>query len=118
MIAPSKRIDPCKEHLMKQQAPDAWISLNASYYIAPLCDPGKLLDDANLLLDGAHGITQSLSDLLSQDVDANPDDLANALWAASTLIQMGQRSAQEAHERIQQSKTAPDSEISPHSLAR
>jgi hypothetical protein len=86
---------------MKEPAPDAWITLNASYYVSPLCDPGKLLDDANLLLEGARGITQSLSDLLSQDMDINPDDLANALWAAATLIQMGQRSAQEAHARMQ-----------------
>jgi hypothetical protein len=86
---------------MKQPAPGAWITLNASYYFGPLCDPGNLLDDASLLLDGAHGVTQTLADLISQDVDINPDDLANALWAASTLIQMGQRGAQEAHGRIQ-----------------
>jgi hypothetical protein len=85
---------------MKQRAREAWITLNASYDFGPLCDPGKLLDDASLLLDGAHGITQTLADLMSQDVDINPDDLANALWAASTLIQMGQRNTQEAHERI------------------
>jgi hypothetical protein len=90
---------------MQQPSPSAWITLNASYYIAPLCDPGKLLDDANLLLTGAHGITQSLSELLTQDADINPDDLANALWAASTLIQMGQRSAEEAHGRIQRMRS-------------
>jgi hypothetical protein len=86
---------------MKEPAPGAWVTLNASYYFGPLCDPGKLLDDASLLLTGAHGITQSLSDLLGKGVDINPDDLANALWAAATLIQMGQCSTQEAHGRIQ-----------------
>jgi hypothetical protein len=101
MLAHGKPIDPRKERTMKEQAPGAWISLNVSYYIGPLCDPGKLLDDANLLLDGAHGITPALADLMSQDVDINPDDLAHALWGAATLIQMGQRSAQEAHGRLQ-----------------
>jgi hypothetical protein len=85
---------------MKQRAAEAWITLNASYHVSPLCHPGKLLDDASLLLNGAHGITQSLSDLLSQNVDINPDDLAKALWGASLLIQMGQSSAEEAHGRI------------------
>jgi hypothetical protein len=51
-------------------------------------------------LNGAYGIAQSLSDLLSQGVDINPDDLAKALWGASVLIQMGQRSAEQAHVRI------------------
>jgi hypothetical protein len=85
---------------MKEQASGAWISLNASYYVGPVCHPDKLLDDANLLLDGAHGMIRSLFDSLSQDVDIEPDDLANALWGAAMLMQMGQRSAQEAHERL------------------
>jgi hypothetical protein len=84
---------------MKEPAPGAWVTLNASYYFGPLCDPGKLLDDASLLLTGAHGITQSLSDLLGEDADINPDDLANALWAASMLIQMGKSSTEEAYRR-------------------
>ena len=86
---------------MKQRDRGAWITLNTSYYIGPLCDPATLLDDASLLLDGAQGITQSLADLLSQDADIEANDLAKALSAVSTLIQMGQRSAQEAHARIQ-----------------
>ena len=90
---------------MKEQAPCAWISLNVSYYVGPVCDPGKLLDDANLLLDGAHGIIQSLSELLGQDADVDSDHLANALWGAATLVQMGQRSAQEAHGRLQKMRT-------------
>jgi hypothetical protein len=92
--------------MMKEQTPDAWISLNASYYVAPACHPDKLLDDANLFLDGAHGIIQSLFDSLSQDVDIDSDDLANALWGADKLLEMGQRSAQEAHGRLQKIRKA------------
>jgi hypothetical protein len=92
--------------MMKDPAPGAWITLNASYYFGPLCDPDKLLDDASLLLTGAHGITQSLSDLLSQESDINSDDLANALWAVSILIQMGQSGTQEAHGRIHKMRKA------------
>ncbi|GLQ99358.1 hypothetical protein [Dyella mobilis] len=85
---------------MKKRAQGAWITLNASYYCAPVGHPLKLVDDASLLLDGARGITQSLADLLSQDVDINPDDLAKALWAASVLTEMGQSSAEAAYARI------------------
>jgi hypothetical protein len=90
---------------MNDSTHSAWITLNSCYYFSPVCDPSKLLDDANLLLSGAHGITQSLSELLSQDRDVNPDDLANALWGAAMLIQMGQRSAEEAHGRIQRMRS-------------
>jgi hypothetical protein len=76
---------------MKESALGAWITLNENYYFGPFCDPGKLLDDASLPLDGAHGTTQSVADLLSSETDLDPDDLANALWTASTLIQMEQR---------------------------
>jgi hypothetical protein len=85
---------------MKQRAQGAWITLNSSYYCAPACDVSNLLDDASLLLSGARGITQSLSDLLNQGVDIEPGDLASALWGASVLIQLGQSSAEEAHVRI------------------
>jgi hypothetical protein len=91
---------------MKQPTTEAWIRLNANYYIEPVCHPARLLDDANLLLEGARGITHSLSDLLCQGVEVNPGDLANALWGASTLIQLGQRSAQEAHGRLQKMRKA------------
>jgi hypothetical protein len=89
------------EQIMQEQTIDAWINLNASYYVDPVCHPDKLLDDANLFLDGAHGIIQSLFDSLSQDADIDSDDLANALWGAAKLLEMGQRSAEEAHGRLQ-----------------
>jgi hypothetical protein len=85
---------------MKQPMHEAWITLNASYGIDPHCHPDELLEDASLWLDGAHGVTQSLSALLIRDVDVNPDDLANALWGVATLIRMGQRNSQEAHTRL------------------
>lgn len=81
------------------------MTLNASYYTGPAGHPGKLLDDASLLLNGAHGIAQSLSDLLHQDVDINPNDLAKALWGVAVLIEMGQSSAEEANVRIRKLKT-------------
>jgi hypothetical protein len=89
------------ERTMKAHAPGAWISLNASYYFPPLCHPASLLDDADLLLGSAHGIAQSLSDLLGQSDDVNPGHLAEALWAVALLVKMGQSSAQEAQRRMQ-----------------
>lgn len=86
---------------MKKRAPGAWITLNASYYVGPACDVEKLFDDAGLFLSGARGIAQSLSDLLSQDVDIEPRDLAEALWGVALLIEMGQSSTEVAHTRIQ-----------------
>ena len=85
---------------MKQRDPGAWITLNTSYYIGPLCDPDALLDDASLFLNSAHGITQSFSDLLEAGTDIDPNELAQALWGASMLIEMAKRSAEEAHGRI------------------
>lgn len=91
---------------MKRRAPGAWITLNSSYYVGPVCQPCSLLEDASLLLNGAHGMTQSLSDLLGQGVDIDPNDLAKALWGVSVLIEMGQRSAEEAHGRIRKMRKA------------
>ena len=86
---------------MKDEVPgNCWITLNASYFISPLTGPLELLDDASLLLDGAHGITQCLSDLLVQASDVNQGDLAQALWGAGALIELGQRNAQVAHARL------------------
>ncbi|MFK2902050.1 hypothetical protein ISP15_17065 [Dyella jejuensis] len=79
---------------------NSWITLNATYFISPLTGPLELLDDASLLLDGARGITQCLSDLLGQAGDVNHGDLAQALWGASALIELGQRNAQVAHARL------------------
>ena len=86
---------------MKDEVPGScWITLNASYFISPLSGPLELLDDANLLLDGAHGITQCLADLLPQVGDINHGDLAQALWGAAALIELGQRNAEIAHGRL------------------
>jgi hypothetical protein len=85
---------------MKRRAPGAWITLNASYYAAPVCHPDKFMDDAIMLFNGARGIAQSLSGLLEKNGTINADDLAKALWSASVLIQMGQRSAEEAYGRV------------------
>jgi hypothetical protein len=103
---------------MKEPTSGAWISLNASYYVEPACHPDKLLDDANLFLDGAHGIIRSLSESLSQDMDIDPDDLANALWGAAMLLQMGQRSAQEAHGRLQKANLRDCTRFSPSPVPR
>jgi hypothetical protein len=40
------------------------------------------------------------SGLLSMDGEADPGDLADALWGAAILIEMGQRNAQEALGRM------------------
>lgn len=81
---------------MKKRTHNVWFTLNANYDIAPHSHPAQLLDDASLLLDGAHGITQSLSQLLGDNTDIHPNDLANALWAAGILIQMAQNNTQAA----------------------
>ena len=77
-----------------------WISLSVNYYIAPVASPLDLLDDAHLLLDSAHGIAQCLSDALGQAEDANTQLLSKALWGMATLVELGRRSAHEAHQRL------------------
>jgi hypothetical protein len=86
--------------MKNKHANDAWFTLNASYFPPAACKPGKLMDDANLFLDGARGVIRSLSDMLSEDADVDMEDVAHALWAAAALIEMGQRSAQVEYGRI------------------
>lgn len=85
---------------MKKQAPGAWLTLSVSYYIAPVCHPLDLLDDASLLLDGARGIAQCLNDTLLEATTIDNAALADAMWGVATLIELGQRNAQEAHKRL------------------
>jgi hypothetical protein len=87
--------------MSKKEIPGAaWITLNTSYYIPPAGDPLTLLDDASLLLDSAQGMMRLLNDLLPQADNVNQEDLADAMWGISTLVQLGQRSGQEAHKRL------------------
>jgi hypothetical protein len=86
--------------MKKKNKSNAWFTLNASYFPPVACLPGKLMDDANLFLTGAHGIIRSLADSLHEEASFDPDDLANALWAASALIEMGQGSAREEYARM------------------
>jgi hypothetical protein len=85
---------------MKKNKGNAWFTLNASYFPPVACLPGQLMDDASLFLDGARGMLSSLADMLHEDADVDLDHLAQALWAAATLIEMGQRSAQEEYGRM------------------
>jgi hypothetical protein len=81
-----------------------WFTLNASYFPPIACTPGKLMDDADLFLDGARGIIRSLADMLHEDAEVDLEDVAQALWSAATLIEMGQRSAQVEYGRIRKAR--------------
>ena len=76
-----------------------WISLSARYEIPAAARTAELLEDADHLLESAHGMAQCLCDALTQTDDFNNGDLASALCALATLIELGQRCAQEAQTR-------------------
>jgi hypothetical protein len=77
-----------------------FIKLNNSYYIAPVGDPLTLLDDAAMLLSGAHGITRLLCELVPQADGIDLDHLSSTLWCVSTLMDMSSNNAAEAHRRL------------------
>ena len=82
-----------------------WISLSARYDIPASERPSDLLEDADHLLESAHGIAHVLRDALTQTDDFNNGDLANALGGMALLIELGQRCAQEAQIRTRPAPT-------------
>ncbi len=85
---------------MKKQNRIADLPLNADYYLAPDAHPDTLLDDANLWLGYAHGMTRALSDALIEGETMVHTDLADALQGVAALMLMGRCCAELAHRRI------------------
>ena len=87
---------------MKEKAPGAWLTLNTSYYTAPIGNPLALLDDSYMLLERAQGIVQLMREALQLSPCVDPRSLTLALKAVETLMEMGASSAEEAHIRFEQ----------------
>lgn len=86
---------------MKEKAPGAWLTLNASYCPAPIGNPLALLDDSCMLLERAHGIVQLMREALQLSPCVDPHALTLALKAVETLMEMSLGSAEEAHVRFE-----------------
>jgi hypothetical protein len=80
----------------------AWLSLNTSYYVAPIGNPLALLDDSYMLLERAHGIVQLMREALQLSPCVDARSLTLALKAVETLMEMSAGSAEEAHVRFEQ----------------
>jgi hypothetical protein len=102
VVAFCGRLDRAKESLMKEKAPGAWLSLNTSYYVAPIGNPLALLDDSYMLLERAHGIVQLMREALQLSPCVDARSLTLALKAVETLMEMSAGSAEEAHVRFEQ----------------
>ena len=85
---------------MSEQNRTACLSLNADYYIDASAQPDALLDDANLLLGYAQGMTRALGDALIEGEALVHSDLADALQGIASLISMGMRCADYAHRQF------------------
>lgn len=87
---------------MNEKANGAWLTLNTSYYAAPIGNPLTLLDDSYLLLERAHGIVQLMREALQLSPCIDVHALTLALKGVETLMEMSAGSAEEAHVRLAQ----------------
>jgi hypothetical protein len=87
---------------MKEKANGAWLTLNTSYYPAPIGNPLTLLDDSYMLLERAHGVVQLMREALQLSPCVDPHSLTLALKAVETPMEMSAGSAEEAHVRLEQ----------------
>jgi hypothetical protein len=87
---------------MKEKAPGAWLTLNTSYYPAPLGSPLALLDDAYILLESAQGIVHLMRDALQLSPCMDARAMTLALRGVETLMDMSAGSTEAAHVRFEE----------------
>ena len=90
---------------MKEKAPGAWLTLNTSYYPAPIGNPLALMDDAYTLLERverAHGIVQLMREALQLSPCVDTRSLMLALKGVETLMEMSAGSTEAAHVRFEE----------------
>jgi hypothetical protein len=85
---------------MKEKLNEAWLTLNTNYYPSPIGNPLALLDDAQILMERAHGVVRVMREALQLSACVDKDALAHSLKAAETLMEMASGSAEEAHVRF------------------
>jgi hypothetical protein len=83
-------------------APGAWITLNSSYYPAPIGNALALLDDSYILLERAQGIVQLMRDALQLSPCVDTRALTLALKGVETLMEMSAGSTEAAHVRFEE----------------
>jgi hypothetical protein len=87
---------------MKEKAPGAWLTLNTSYYTAPIGNPLALLDDSYMLLERAHGVVHLMREAIQLSPCVNMRSLTLALQAVETLMEMSAGSTEAAHVRFEE----------------
>ncbi|GLQ46527.1 hypothetical protein GCM10007862_15780 [Dyella lipolytica] len=87
---------------MKEKAPGAWLTLNTSYYPAPVGSPLDLLSDSYMLLESAHGIVHLMRNALQLSPCVDARSLTLALKGVETLMEMSAGSTEAAHVRFEQ----------------
>jgi len=86
---------------MKEKAPGAWLTLNASYNPSNKSNPLSLLEDSYMLLECAQGIVHLTRDALQLSPCVDIRALTLTLKAVETLMEMSAGSAEEAHVRLE-----------------
>lgn len=76
---------------MSTHSRDQWIALHTQYLVDPQASHHSLIMDAEIFLDSAHGIVQTMSDAMGGDDIFNNDRLCSALTGVALLVEMGRR---------------------------
>ncbi|WP_233840029.1 hypothetical protein [Dyella sp. 2HG41-7] len=87
---------------MKEKAPGAWLTLSTSYFPAPVVNPLRLLDDAYMLIENAHGVVKVMRDAMQLSPYVDTRALSLALKAVEILMEMSAGSTEAAHVRFEE----------------
>ena len=83
---------------------EPWISRHATYFSNPDANPEALLNDATEWLQYARSQTQILAELVHEKGHIEARRLTTILEGVAAFIDMGTRSAAQAHLRMQYEK--------------
>jgi hypothetical protein len=85
---------------MNNKTSGAWLTLNTTYYAAPVGNPLTLLEDSQTLLKSAHAVALILRELILLKPNTNKEWLMLALQAVEILMQMSAGSTRVANARF------------------
>ena len=87
---------------MDNHRPGPWLTLNTTYYAAPVSNPLTLLEDSQMLLKSAHAVALILHELILLKPNTDRECLRLALRAVEILMQMSAGSTRVANTRFEE----------------
>jgi hypothetical protein len=85
---------------MDNHRPGPWLTLNTTYYAAPVGNPLTLLEDSQTLLKSAHAMALILREFILLRPNTDRESLMLALQAVEILMQMSAGSTRVANARF------------------